>query len=94
MAAKSSSANRAGRYQKPQWLDTLDSNDKVPYWLEVVKDENEIANIHGALIELGKWVPTAGLVMIQIYFPSSLRCHDDSIRDNRHKKFWETSILI
>jgi hypothetical protein len=65
--------------QKPQWLDTLESNDGVPHWLQAVKDALEIAKIHGALIELEKWVPTAGLAMVQIYFPSSIRYHDESI---------------
>ncbi|KAK9425515.1 hypothetical protein SUNI508_12971 [Seiridium unicorne] len=45
--------------------------------------------IHGALIELEKWVPTAGLAMVQIFFPAGLRYNDISIRDNVHKRFWQ-----
>ncbi|KAM0438579.1 hypothetical protein ACHAPT_001331 [Fusarium lateritium] len=46
------------------------------------------AGVHGALMELEKWVPTAGLSMLQIFFPVGLQYHDESIRDNVHKKFW------
>lgn len=45
--------------------------------------------VHGALIELEKWVPTAGLALVQIFFPSGLEYKDASIRDNVHKKFWQ-----
>ncbi|KAI1159423.1 hypothetical protein F5B18DRAFT_587337 [Nemania serpens] len=44
--------------------------------------------VHGALMGLEKWVPTAGLAMVQIFFPAGLNYNDASIRDNRHKKFW------
>ncbi|PSN64172.1 hypothetical protein BS50DRAFT_558582, partial [Corynespora cassiicola Philippines] len=45
--------------------------------------------VNGALMELEKWVPTAGLAMVQLFFPSSLSYNDQSIRDNIHKKFWK-----
>ncbi|KAI1762824.1 hypothetical protein GGR53DRAFT_400198 [Hypoxylon sp. FL1150] len=45
--------------------------------------------VHGALIELEKWVPTAGLAMAQIFFPAGLKYNDEAIRDNVHKKFWQ-----
>lgn len=44
--------------------------------------------VHGALMELEKWVPTAGLAMVQIFFPAGLEYNDESIRDNIHKRFW------
>lgn len=47
--------------------------------------------VHGALIELEKWVPTAGLAMVQIFFPGGLRYNDQAIRDNVHKKFWRSA---
>jgi hypothetical protein len=75
--------------QIPLWLDSMEAKDGVPAWLEPLKpDQNKVANIHGALKELEKWVPGAGLALIQIFFPTSLRYEDDHIRDNVHKKFW------
>ncbi|KAI0137494.1 hypothetical protein BJ170DRAFT_606089 [Xylariales sp. AK1849] len=45
--------------------------------------------VHGALMELEKWVPTAGLAMVQVFFSAGLNYNDDCIRDNIHKKFWQ-----
>ncbi|KAJ4007944.1 hypothetical protein NW766_009756 [Fusarium irregulare] len=45
--------------------------------------------VHGALMELEKWVPNTGLSMVQIFFPTGLQYHDEAIRDNMHKKFWK-----
>lgn len=74
----------------PKWLDSMDRDDGVPAWLEPLKTaRNKIANTHGALKELEKWVPTAGLAMIQVFFPSSPHFRADRIRDNVHKKFWK-----
>jgi hypothetical protein len=76
--------------QMPKWLDSMERKNGVPAWLEPLRvKQNEIANIHGALKELEKWVPTAGLAMIQTFFPTSLRYEDDHIRDNVNKKFWK-----
>ncbi|POS68715.1 hypothetical protein DHEL01_v212891 [Diaporthe helianthi] len=44
--------------------------------------------VHGALIELEKWVPTAGLAMLEVFFPQGLRYRDEAVRDNVHKRFW------
>ncbi|KAG8156853.1 hypothetical protein KVR01_013266 [Diaporthe batatas] len=44
--------------------------------------------VHGALIELEKWVPTAGLAMLEVFFPQGLRYTDEAVRDNVHKRFW------
>ncbi|KAI8930953.1 hypothetical protein NX059_011968 [Plenodomus lindquistii] len=48
----------------------------------------QATGVHGALIELEKIVPTAGLAMVQVFFPTGLQYNDASIRDNVHKKFW------
>lgn len=62
----------------------------MPAWLEPLRvEQNEIANIHGALQELEKWVPTAGLAMMQVFFPTSLQYQDNNIRNNVHNKFWK-----
>ncbi|GAW14634.1 hypothetical protein ANO14919_040370 [Xylariales sp. No.14919] len=45
--------------------------------------------VHGALIGLEKWVPTAGLAMVQIFFPTGLKYNDESVQGNKHKKFWK-----
>ncbi|KAI1075793.1 hypothetical protein F5B20DRAFT_373581 [Whalleya microplaca] len=45
--------------------------------------------VQGALVELEKWVPTAGLAMVQIFFPGGLKYNDNSIRGNIYKKFWQ-----
>ena len=76
--------------QTPKWLDSMEKKDGVPAWLETARAQrNGVANVHGALQELEKWVPTAGLAMMQIFFPTSLRYRDDNIRDNVDKKFWK-----
>jgi hypothetical protein len=45
--------------------------------------------VHGALMELEKWVPMAGLSMLQVFFPVGLQYQDEAVRDNVHKKFWK-----
>jgi len=79
------------RTHMPKWLDSMDRRDGAPTWLEPLRANklNEIANTQGALQELEKWVPTAGLAMMQIFFPSSLRYEEDHIRYNVQKKFWK-----
>jgi hypothetical protein len=77
-------------FKMPKWLDSMARKDGVPAWLEPLRVEQDgIANTHGALKELEKWVPTAGLAMIQTFFPTNLRYKDSNIRDNVHKKFWK-----
>jgi hypothetical protein len=74
----------------PKWLDSMEQKDGVPAWLKPLRaKQNNIANIHGALQELEKWVPTAGLAMMQTFFPESLRYREDRVRNNLHKKFWK-----
>lgn len=46
------------------------------------------AGVHGALIEVEKWVPTAGFAMLDMFFPKGLSYNDDAVRDNVHKRFW------
>jgi hypothetical protein len=75
----------------PKWLDSMEKSDGLPAWLVPLKGkekELQIANIVGALKELEKWVPTAGLAMLQIFFPGSLRYEDSSMRNNIDKQFW------
>ncbi|ETS75085.1 hypothetical protein PFICI_13569 [Pestalotiopsis fici W106-1] len=45
--------------------------------------------VHGALIELEKWVPTAGLSLVNIFFPGGLEYSEQNTRNNIHKKFWK-----
>jgi hypothetical protein len=74
----------------PKWLDSMEQKDGVPAWLKPLRaEQNDIANIHGALQELKKWVPTAGLAMMQTFYPASLRYREDRVRNNVHKKFWK-----
>ncbi|KAI1407755.1 hypothetical protein F5Y13DRAFT_205672 [Hypoxylon sp. FL1857] len=57
-----------------------------------INQQNKViyaVGVHGALIELEKWVPTAGLAMTQVFFPRGLKYNDEAIRDNIHKKFWQ-----
>jgi hypothetical protein len=75
----------------------MSSADGVPDWLAPIQpsrsleDEQVVyaSGVHGALMELEKWVPTAGLSMVQLFFPAGLKYEDQSIRDNVHKKFWQ-----
>ncbi|KAF3059525.1 hypothetical protein GL218_04504 [Daldinia childiae] len=62
-----------------QHVTDIDKQDEVVYAI----------GVHGALIELEKWVPTAGLAMAQTFFPAGLQYNDAAIRDNKHKKFWQ-----
>ena len=83
----------------PRWLASMSKDDGAPDWLEAIKPEHAHANtedstiyasnVHGALMELEKWVPTAGLAMVQVFFPMGLKYREESIRDNVHKKFWQ-----
>ncbi|KAH7390333.1 hypothetical protein BKA64DRAFT_627225 [Cadophora sp. MPI-SDFR-AT-0126] len=83
--------------QMPPWLSTMASEDGAPEWLTTIKpsqgpDNEQVVyavGVHGALMELEKWVPTAGLSMVQIFFPTGLAYADGSIRDNVHKRFWQ-----
>ncbi|KAL9113111.1 MAG: hypothetical protein Q9227_002723 [Pyrenula ochraceoflavens] len=87
---------------KPAQMDQSSSNPSPPsysvmssIWKTLRTDKNDANNItyavgvQGALIELEKWVPTAGLAMLQIFFPGTLKYSDESVRDNMPKKFWQ-----
>jgi hypothetical protein len=56
-----------------------------------VAGEVHAVGVHGALIELEKWVPTAGLAMVQVFFPGGLSYNDASIREKQHKDFWKAA---
>ncbi|KAL9078151.1 MAG: hypothetical protein Q9157_002945 [Trypethelium eluteriae] len=73
----------------PTWLESMDKNDGAPAWLEPVRNTQNVVRTHGALKELEKWVPGAGLAMLQIYFPTRIEYEDGNVRDNINKKFWK-----
>lgn len=75
--------------QMPPWLESMDINDGAPDWLEPVTQPGAVLRVHGALKELEKWVPGAGLAMIQVFFPTSFVYDDSRVRDNINKKFWK-----
>lgn len=70
----------------------MSEKDGAPEWLISLKPQNDriiyAVGVHGALMELEKWVPTAGLAMMQMFFPAGLKYNDEAVRDNIHKKFW------
>lgn len=78
----------------PSWLNTMSPNDGVPAWLRPV--EPEVATgirygpaVQGALVDLEKWVLTAGLAMVPLFFPLASTYTDEMARNNVHKKFWK-----
>ncbi|KAK7946073.1 uncharacterized protein PG986_010394 [Apiospora aurea] len=73
----------------PGWLESMAKTDGVPDWLEPAQTPADIIRVHGALKELEKWVPGAGLALIKIFFPARLDFEEDSVRDNINKKFWK-----
>ena len=78
--SKSPSASHAFKSRARGWFTTkVDRRNDVIYTI----------GVQGALMELEKWVPTAGLAMVQIFFPVGLKYNDESIRDNVPKKFWQ-----
>jgi hypothetical protein len=82
----------------PAWLDSMDGNHGMPEWLIPLSNrpggKEQIENVHGALMELERWVPTAGLAMLQVFFPSGLRYKDESVKYNVHKKFWQRAYHV
>jgi hypothetical protein len=82
----------------PEWLDSMDGNHGMPVWLTPLSNrpagKEQIENVHGALMELERWVPTAGLAMLQTFFPTALSYKDESIRNNIHKKFWKRAYHV
>ncbi|KAE8151309.1 hypothetical protein BDV25DRAFT_152779 [Aspergillus avenaceus] len=82
----------------PEWLDQMDGSHKMPAWLVPLSNrpggKDEIENVQGALMELERWVPTAGLAMLQIFFPSGLCYKDESIKYNMQKKFWKKAYHV
>ncbi|KUJ17420.1 uncharacterized protein LY89DRAFT_707001 [Mollisia scopiformis] len=80
--------NGADPKNMPKWVESMKKVDGVPEWLEPVQEPQVILRVHGALKELEKWVPGAGLAMTQVFFPSHLKYEDESVRDNVNKKIW------
>ena len=79
---------KAKRSLMPAWLTSMKREDGTPEWLEPVRARDRIIRVHGALKELEKWVPGAGLAMINKFFPTRLEYDDGIVRDNINKKFW------
>ena len=73
----------------PQWLESMDIGDGLPEWLEPAAQGEAVIRTHGALKELEKWVPGAGLAMLNVFFPTSFGYDDSRVRDNINKKFWK-----
>jgi hypothetical protein len=89
---------RKGDDKIPPWLDSMDGSHGMPAWLVPISkrpgDGAQIENVHGALMELERWVPTAGLAMLQVFFPTSLSYKDESVKYNFHKKFWKKAYYV
>ena len=89
---------RNGDDKIPPWLDSMDGSHGMPLWLVPLSkrpgDGAQIENVHGALMELERWVPTAGLAMLQVFFPTGLSYKDESIKYNFHKKFWKKAYYV
>jgi hypothetical protein len=73
----------------PPWLESMSTVDGVPDWLRPAPEAGGIVRTHGALQELERWVPGAGLALLKIFFPGSLTYEDDTVRDNVNKQFWK-----
>ncbi|CAK7236855.1 hypothetical protein SCUCBS95973_009751 [Sporothrix curviconia] len=50
--------------------------------------------VHGALMELEKWMPKAGLSLLPIFFEGGLRYNDHTVRDNVCKQFWRRAYAM
>lgn len=76
-----------GRLVSPTWVSNIRGSG---FWNRPTKEVVVRAGggVHAALIELEKWVPTAGLAMLEVFFPQGLRYSEEAIRDNVHKRFW------
>ncbi|PVH67752.1 hypothetical protein DL98DRAFT_662497 [Cadophora sp. DSE1049] len=82
----------------PIWFESNAREDGMPEWLLPLPNDPDgrlkVENVHGALIELEKWVPTAGLAMLQTFFPSGLHYKDRSVKYNIHKTFWKRAYRV
>jgi hypothetical protein len=89
---------REGDDKIPDWLDSMDGSHGMPEWLIPLSNRPEgnekIENVHGALMELERWVPTAGVAMLQIFFPAGLSYKDEAVKYNFHKKFWKKAYHV
>lgn len=90
--------NTKGDNKIPEWLDSMDGNHGMPSRLIPVSKRTggreQIENVHGALMELERWVPTAGLAILQMFFPTGLSYKDESVKYNFHKKFWKKAYFV
>ncbi|KAI1090544.1 hypothetical protein F5B19DRAFT_504004 [Rostrohypoxylon terebratum] len=85
ISTRASSSTSEEQWQESNPISNVERTEEGPSE-RVVGD-----GVHGALMELEKWVPTAGLAMVQIFFPGGLRYNEAAIRESGHKKFWSTA---
>lgn len=65
-----------------------DVKDTSTDWLTPLP-EDEIVNVMGALMELEKDVPEAGLALLKAFFPGGLRYKGERIKYKLQRKFWK-----
>ncbi|KAE9381165.1 hypothetical protein N431DRAFT_476055 [Stipitochalara longipes BDJ] len=72
--------------------DVGDSDDDVKDtstdWLTPLP-KGEIVNVMGALMELEKDVPEAGLALLKVFFPGGLRYKRERIKYKLQRRFWK-----
>ncbi|KAH7303416.1 hypothetical protein B0I35DRAFT_446753 [Stachybotrys elegans] len=68
-----------------------DLGDESGDWLSP-KSGNDIDNVMGALIELEKTVPKAGLALMGVFFPGGLMYEKGRIRYKMQRKFWKRAL--
>ncbi|KAG8427873.1 hypothetical protein J3459_006281 [Metarhizium acridum] len=65
-----------------------DVSDPSTDWLAPLQ-KDEIAKVMGALIELEKDIPRAGLALLMAFFPGGLRYSREHMKYKQHRKFWK-----
>jgi hypothetical protein len=65
-----------------------DVEDKTNQWREALNTENT-AGVAGAIQELEKVIPKAGVALMLEFFPAIMRYESDHYRTNSEKKFWK-----
>lgn len=69
-------------------IENSDDDDTSPDWLNA-QYNLDIKNVMGALIELEKTVPTAGLALLKVFYPGGLKYRKERIRYKVERKFWK-----
>lgn len=65
-----------------------DMDDKDGQWLQAL-DHDAIPGVRGAIRELEKAFPKAGVALMQEFFPSLIKYEPERYRTNAEKKFWK-----